>query len=239
MSAAEELKMAVVDDLEQDRDKIVTMTNSILCSAQIPHRIFCFSDGKALLDAINGGERYHVLLLDVMMDGMGGMELAEELRRQENHTSIIFISSNREMALCGYKVSAVRYLAKPLDEETLKEALLYVCRRRQEKKEILLPTSQGWRRTAFAEIQFVEAYERGTRFVLVDEIVETKLKFSDVETMLPKTMFVLCHRAYIVNIALTRRIVPYEFFMKSGAAVPISKHRYKEVNRQFVSYLTD
>ena len=48
------------------------------------------------------------------------------------------MSSNREMAMRGYEVSAARYLAKPL-----REALLYCCKTFCEKKEILLPTSKG------------------------------------------------------------------------------------------------
>ena len=47
------------------------------------------------------------------------------------------MSSNREMAMRGYEVSAARYLAKPL-----REALLYCCKTFCEKKEILLPTSK-------------------------------------------------------------------------------------------------
>ena len=85
----------------------------------------------------------------------------------------------------------------------------------------------------------MEAFDRGTRFVLTDETVETKLKFSEVEAMLPKASFLLCHRAYIVNLAQTKRINQYEFLMKSGVTVPISRLRYNEINRQFVSFFRD
>ena len=89
------------------------------------------------------------------------------------------------------------------------------------------------------DIQFVEAYDRGTRFFLTDEIVETRLKFSETEAMLPKSMFIMCHRAYIVNMALIKHISQYEFLMKSGTVVPISRYRYNEVNQQFVDFVTD
>ena len=89
------------------------------------------------------------------------------------------------------------------------------------------------------DIQYVEAYDRGTRFFLINEAIETKLKFSEAKELLPQTTFIMCHRAYIVNLALTKNIRQYEFVMKSGALVPISRYRYNEVNRQFVDFLTD
>lgn len=88
-------------------------------------------------------------------------------------------------------------------------------------------------------IQFVEAYDRGTRFFLTGETVETKLKFSETEAMLPKSMFLMCHRAYIVNLALTKGVRQYEFRMKSGAVVPISRYRCNDVNQAFVDFMTD
>ena len=239
MSSGVELKIAICDDSAQDLALITEMSLQVLRQAKIPHSHTIYTSSKELLSAIRSGERYNLLVLDVMMDELDGMQLAAQLREQDEQASIVFVSSNREMALCGYKVSAARYLTKPVNAEDLQEALLYCCRQWQRKKEILLPTANGQHRTSFAEIQYVEAFDRGTRFVLADETVETRLKFSEVTRMLPQTSFVLCHRAYLVNIALTRRIRQYEFTMKSGATVPISRYRYNEVNRQFVEYLTD
>ena len=239
MSIDNELRVAVVDDIEQDRIQISEETDAILTQGNILHSIDCFPDAKALLDAIRSGKKYNLLLLDVLMDEMDGMALAKELREQGNNTAIIFISISQEMARRGYRVDASRYLVKPLDREELKEALMHCYEKWQNKKEILLPTNNGLHRTSFMDIQFVEAYDRGTRFALADETVETKLKFSETEALLPKSMFLACHRAYIVNMALIKGISQYEFRMKSGAVVPISRLRYNDVNQAFVDFLTD
>ena len=106
------------------------------------------------------------------MDDMDGMALAKALRNQGDHTMIVFISISQEMARRGYQVEASRYLVKPLDREELKEALTYCYEKWQVKKEILLPTDKGQYRTSFPNIQFVEAFDRGTRFVLTDDTVE-------------------------------------------------------------------
>ncbi|MBQ8833723.1 MAG: response regulator transcription factor [Oscillospiraceae bacterium] len=238
MPTGKELKIAVVDDIEGDRLQIADMTRDILINAKVPHSISAYADGKSLLDDIRSGKKYNLLLLDILMDEMDGMSLAKTLRDHGNDSMIIFISISQELCRRGYHVDASRYLVKPLDKEELKEALMCCCDKLT-KKEILLPTDKGQYRTSFSNIQYVEAYDRGTRFILSDETVETRLKFSEAEGMLPKSMFLLCHRAYIVNLLLTKYICQYEFQMKSGARVPISRYRYNEVNQQFVDYVTD
>ena len=81
--------------------------------------------------------------------------------------------------LRDYLVKAQRYLTKPLDQEEMLEALLYChVQWQQDKKEILLPTDKGQYRISCSGIQFVETMECGSRFILTDEAVETKLRIS-------------------------------------------------------------
>ena len=106
-----------------------------------------YESTTALLTAIQDGAQFHILLLDVMMEGLDGMELAAALRKLGDSTAIIFISSNRELALRGYEVSAARYLAKPLQPEQLREALLYCYKTFCEKKKFCCPRKRaraGW-----------------------------------------------------------------------------------------------
>lgn len=233
------LKIAICDDQQTDLIRISKMTEQLLRDAGICHSISSYESAKALLADIQKGAQFHILLLDVLMGDMDGIELAAELKRQENKSSVIFASSNREMALRGYEVSAVRYLVKPLDAEKMREALIYCIGIWQEKKEILLPTGRGQYRISWSDIQFAEAFERGTRFILSNEIVESRLKFGEVEAMLPRSAFVHCHRAFIVNLACVKAIRPYEFELRSGQLVPIGKGRYTEVRKRFINYISD
>ena len=233
MPTACELEIAIVDDSLQDRLHIAELTGKILSETNITYSLDLYEDGAALLEGLRGGKKYNLLLLDIVMGEMDGIALAKALRDQRDQTMIVFISSSHEMARQGYKVNALRYVVKPLDSEELKEALQYCHMELMTKKEILLPTENGHYRISFADIQFVEAYDRGTRFVLSGETMYSSVKFSEAVSMLPKSGFILCHRAFLANAANVKRIRPNEFLMRSGALVPISKHRYAEVSRQF------
>lgn len=152
------ISIAICDDEPNDLDEMETMTSELLEAEGISCGVSRFGDAGSLLSSIEGGETFDILLLDVMMENLNGIELAAILRGQENDTAIIFISFNREMALLGYEVSAVRYLAKPVQREKLREALLYCCRTYLMQKEILLPTAEGQRRILVSDVIYIEPW---------------------------------------------------------------------------------
>ena len=77
------------------------MIRSIMAEERVDCVLSGFESSSALYTAIQGGAQFHILLLDVMMEGLDGMALASALREQGDDTAIIFISSNRDMALQG------------------------------------------------------------------------------------------------------------------------------------------
>ena len=239
MQTENPLHIAVCDDRSDDLAEIISMTSQILQEENIDFTIVEYTSGVTLLADMQNGKRFQLLLLDVMLDDLDGIQLAAELRRRENKIQIVFISANREMAMDGYEVSAARYLAKPLNPLKLKEALLYCYQQQNIKKEILLPTNKGMLRTPFSDIQYVEAFDRGTKIVLKDKTLEIRLKFSEIAVMFPKNDFLRCHRAFLVNLGCVTFVHQYEFVLQSGLTVPIGQARYTEVKNKFADYVTE
>lgn len=231
------ISIAICDDEPKDLAEIESITKELLQTEDISCGISKFGDAASLRSEIEGGTSFDILLLDVMMECLNGMELAAALRKQGHDASIIFISSNREMALLGYEVSAVRYLAKPVQRAKLQEALLHCCRKQFAQKEILLPTSEGQRRILIPDVIYIEPRERGTRLVLVDGECKSNVKISELERMLPKENFVSCHRTLLVNLAYVQSIRYCELTLKTGQVLPVSKYRQAELKERFLRYL--
>lgn len=233
------VSIAICDDEPNDLAEMETITNELLEAEGISCSISRFGDAGSLLSAAQGGETFDILLLDVMMENLNGIELAQVLRRQGNDTAIVFISTNRDMALLGYEVSAVRYLAKPIQPKKLQEALLYCCRTYLMQKEILLPTTGGARRIPVSDIIYIEPWERGTRLILVDGECKTGSKISELERLLPKERFAFCHRTLLVNLTFIQVIRYCELTLKNGQVLPVSKYRQAQMKESFMRYLRE
>ncbi len=230
------LKIAVCDDEPLDCQQIEQMTLEILQAEHLACEFSTYANGGALLESLQSGAKFQLLMLDVMMNEMDGLELASALRKHGDNTAIIFISSNRELALRGYEVAAQRYLSKPLQPKALREALLHCCQT-LEKMEILLPTGKGQRRLAPSELVYAEAAERVTKLFLVGQQEEFSIKISDLESLLPERQFVLCHRSYLVNLGFIRYLRRRELELTTGVSIPVSKYRQAEVQRKLMNYL--
>ena len=231
------LRLAICDDEPAFCEQTAEWTREILQQERIQADIERFESAHALLESMEAGATFSILLLDVMMDGMDGMALAAELRAQGKKTPIIFMSNNREMALRGYEVAAARYLAKPLDRQKLREALLYCCKTPGASGELLLPTADGHRRIRPDSVLYAETYGRGIRIVLENGQLESRMKISELAAMLPADQYVFCHRTILVNLDFVTSIHYCELELKNGVRLPISKYRISDLRAQLLRHL--
>ena len=84
-------------------------------------RIDVYADGYDLAECYK--TEYDLLLMDVEMKLMDGMEAARIVREHDASAVIIFITNNPQYAIMGYQVQAMDYLLKPVTYERLASAL--------------------------------------------------------------------------------------------------------------------
>ncbi|MFR8169620.1 MAG: LytR/AlgR family response regulator transcription factor [Marvinbryantia sp.] len=229
--------IAVCDDEEADREQIRKMAEEVCRAEKIRAEIVCYGTAKELLEEIQNGKEYALLLLDVLMPAQDGMELARALRNQKVETEIVFISSNREMALQGYEVAAARYLAKPLEIEKLTEAVRFCYGKLRSCKELLLPADGYMRKIAPKEIYYIEIIGRKSRIMQETQEWDTSLSMKELEEMLSGQGFVRCHQSFLVNFSHVKNFRTSSMELTDGRSVPVSKHRVKEVRQAFFDYM--
>ena len=77
-----------------------------------------FSDGASFIDEYTGG--FQIVLMDIAMPNMNGLETARRLREIDDVVCLIFITSLSQYAIRGYEVSALDYVVKPLSYDLFK-----------------------------------------------------------------------------------------------------------------------
>ncbi len=113
-------RIIIADDEPPARRRLFDLLDEL--RPAFPHAVVAEVDnGKAALDAAQQGA--DVLLLDINMPGMDGLETARHLLKMESPPSVIFVTAYEQHALEAFEVQAVDYLLKPVRRERLLAAL--------------------------------------------------------------------------------------------------------------------
>ena len=104
------LRIAIVDDELDFLMKLRDMINKY-CPDSDKLNIYEFWSGEKLLYNFKRN-MYDVIILDVEMEGLNGLETATKIRSYDNLVIIVFLTSHQEFALQGYEVKAFRYMLK-------------------------------------------------------------------------------------------------------------------------------
>ncbi|MCM1055698.1 MAG: LytTR family DNA-binding domain-containing protein [Bacteroides sp.] len=178
-----------------------------------------------------------ILLLDIEMKEISGMELAKKLRAEGDRLPIVFITGYSEHIGEGYEVEALHYLLKPLNEEKLFNVLdRYIKRRFSKKDEILLQCREKLLHVSAEEIVYIEAAGKRTIVKLADGgTVLCESGIGEAKKALTED-FILCHRSFAVNIRFIRSISADGIALDSGEKIPVSRRMQGEVNKRFIEF---
>lgn len=132
-------------------------------------QIKTYTSSQFLWDDVEEGQIFEIFILDIEMDELDGIVLAERIRKADSMAVIIFLSSHTEFKITreGYKVQALRYVSKLAMETSLVEALdaaVSICK----KTELAYMTLRHYTdiiRIPISEIIYVHRVGRMTEIV--------------------------------------------------------------------------
>ena len=116
-------KIAICDDFEQDAKYIASAVNKWAEKERILLDVEVFPSADSFLFHYADHKDFDIMLLDIEMPSMSGIELAKKIRLENDAVQIIFITGYIDYISEGYDVAALHYLMKPLSEDKLSEVL--------------------------------------------------------------------------------------------------------------------
>lgn len=145
---------------------------------------------------------FDLVLLDINMPEMSGLELGYELRYHQKDLAIIFQTAYDEHALKAYDIGAVGYLVKPFSIEQLKESIERVKQENKSDKAFRLMSKNGENYYLFKpeDIYYVKADLSEVMLRSVKGFSYYAHKISDLEKLLEGHDFLRIHRSYLINI---------------------------------------
>ena len=175
--------VAIVDDVLQDREYIAGLVYQWAQEKGHTVTLKTFPSSEAFLFAREESKKTEMLLLDIEMGAMNGVELAKELRQVQKDTmlQLVFITGFPDFIAEGYEVDALHYLIKPVVPAKLFSVLDKAVTNLAKVEKHLRVTYD--RRTDFIPLSKIYYIEAQRQYVLIHaEDGEYRMKTSLAET---------------------------------------------------------
>lgn len=212
-----------------------------------------FYDADALWHVAEkkSGQAPDILLLDIQMSRMNGMELARRLRSIGWKSILIFITAYADYVFDAFDVGAFHYLVKPVSDKKLAEVLQKAAEQLNQKKsgientdadagrndERRITVKSGGIHTAVkvADIVYAEVFNRKVVIHTTTESIEYYGKLKNLEDELGDD-FYRPHRAYLVNMKYVLKYDRSVIFLQGGQ-VMMAKQNYAGFVNAYMSYM--
>lgn len=236
------LKIAVCDDNISELSNIASIITEYRRLQQNKNQVefTAFHNAVDLIAAMEGGQQYNLVLLDILMPMLSGMDAAKEIRQFDQDVKIIFMTSSPEYAVESYSVDAYYYALKPIWKEKLFILFDKVISETEVKAgaSLLIKTKKGLTRIYISRLEFAEVIGRTIVYHLTDgSLIEAIGSMQGLEKeLLSNPGYIKTHRSYIINMDYIDTISPREIKMQSHAVVPLAKANYSTIKSAYIKF---
>ena len=227
-------RMADCDDSAVDVEYVCALVESWAAERGVRVLIEKFSSAESFLFRYAEEKRFDMVLLDIEMDGMDGVTLARNIRREDETVQIIFITGYSDYIAEGYDVAALHYLMKPVGKDKLGAVLDRAAKRIQKNEKTLdLRIGGEMIRVPLHEIRYIEA-QLNYAVIHGKEAYRVKKTLRELEQNLDDG-FCRVGRSFLVNLACVARVLRTELYLSDGTVIPLPRGAYERVNRAIIN----
>ena len=231
-------RIAIVEDESDSLERLAEAVQRWSGERGVKCEIVKYEDGMNFVSDYR--PIYDVVLMDIEMPYMNGLDAAKQLRKIDPNVALVFVTHLAKYALHGYEVDAVGYIVKPVEYPALARRLDKIAARREfaggESAEYYVKTSAGTVRFMLGRLMYVEVMDHFLIYHTEDGTYRAYGQISREEQKLPSEYFFRCGKSYIVNLAYVTKISRGSVIV-GGDEVPVGRTRQKELKSAFNRYI--
>ena len=230
------MKVAIVDDELEMRQIMTDYVKRFGEEAGIDLETVTFESGEQFLKDYK--MIYDIIIFDIDMPGINGIDTARKLRETDSNVTIIFVTNIAQYAINGYEVDAVDYILKPVSYYDFSMKFHRTVAKAAQKKEhiIKVETAEGTRKLRLPALVYVEVLSHYLYFHTTKRDYRSRGNISDVEKELEKYNFVRIHRSYIVNLRYVNKVLSKEVTV-GDKVLPVSRNYKEKLKEKYLKYI--
>lgn len=231
-------RIAICDDDQGHRERVRGMLLALSVKSGIDFEAAEFESGESLIAHYADRKTpFHILILDIEMDGRNGIQTAKKLRDMKRYNEqIVFLTGYPEYMLESFDVVTFQYLIKPIEPEIFETKMLKLCRYFQEREqEILIIKSAReeivLRKEEIIAIEAAKSLTVKSKLIIttVDADYDGRGLISSYASALSNDRFLQIHRSILINLLHVHKFAGSKVVMSNGMELPIGRSKVKEV----------
>lgn len=229
------IRIAICDDEEKSVALHEQIVKDSLQACSIGHEITTYTQSRNLLyDITDDKFFYDLILLDIEMPGISGMEIPQQIKGFLPNARIIFVTSHTEYAIDAFELSIFRYVPKNNLNVKLTAAVTDAAKliELESGQEYTIQTANRMEKIPYKDIYYIQRDGKNASIVSNAGTSKVRKSLQQVFDELNTPEFIFIDRGYIVNIIQIMKISDGMAVLKNGEHLPISRSHLQEVKRQ-------
>lgn len=189
--------------------------------------VYEFQDPKAFLHDYS--PKYDLIFLDIQMAEKDGIHVAEDIRKVDKMSVLVFVTNMANLAVKGYEVDASDFIVKPLEYFSFKLKMNRIMERVRQNKDlgsILIQTEEGKMKIKPSSIRYVEVFKHHLLYHLDEGVFSAYGSLSQIEKELGND-FSRSANCYLVNLRYVKKIEGNDLYL-AGENAPLILSRSKK-----------
>lgn len=234
------ISLAICDDNRLHSNQIEEQLEAFQSTEGITLSVDIYEDPQRLLTHYQPGS-YQLLLLDIEMPALSGLELAQAIRQQDPNVLILFLTSHIDFMPQVFQVETFDFLVKPVDQQKLFSSLRRAIQRLlQQEKRISFTSQHQQYALPSQEIFYIEKDGRTALLHTSTRIYPVRKSIKELRQDLPDD-FVQIHNSYFINIRYFYKLEEKWLYLRlpqsQEKVLPVSRHYKKLLKEQILERL--
>ena len=227
------MRIGICDDEKIVIESVKRELEEVAEKLQIVMDIYEYQTGEELLIDILK-RQIEVVLLDIDMPGMSGMDTANRLMEQSPLLNIIFLTNREDMVFQALQYRPLRFIRKNHIREELSEAIDAATKKiASEMYVVFFGIGKIDKKFAIKDILYIESRKHYLDIHMQEEIQQFRGRISDCEKGLGDYGFIRVHKGYLVNIRYIKSFLSDAVVLDNKERIPLSRNRVDEVKIQY------
>ncbi len=228
--------IAIIEDEEAMSNQLVSYFAKFGKDYNESFSFAIFNNAETFLK--NYKKEYSVVLMDINLPGMNGMECVKKLREIDDTVLVIFVTNLSQFAVDGYEVKAFDFVVKPISYYNfslkLKRALSHLSS--LNNYELIISTKDKKYFININQLIYIEIRNHTIIYHLVNEEIKGSGTLKSLYTNLKKHHFAFCNQCYLVNLAFVKGIDD-GFLLINNEKIRIASSRKKSFMQELTAYI--